>query len=77
MSPLTTFVAPTLTPTAYICSSNTYHLPPQESYERAVQLLKTHSVEHRRLAEALLKHETLTADEIRLAVAGKTISKKL
>ncbi|XP_064397881.1 uncharacterized protein LOC135344579 [Halichondria panicea] len=49
----------------------------KESYERAVQLLKTHSVEHRRLAEALLKHETLTADEIRLAVAGKTISKKL
>ncbi len=49
----------------------------QESYERAVQLLRTHSVEHRRLAEGLLKYETLTAAEIKLVVAGKTVSKKL
>ena len=35
-----------------------------ESYDRAVKLLKTHSVAHKKLAEALIERETLDADEI-------------
>ncbi|XP_072020022.1 ATP-dependent zinc metalloprotease YME1L1-like [Amphiura filiformis] len=48
----------------------------EESYQRASSLLKTHSKEHRRLAEALLKHETLSADEVELAIKGKKIKSK-
>merc|ERR1719231_1027325 len=36
----------------------------QDSYNRAMALLSKHEREHHRLAEALLLHETLTADEM-------------
>ena len=49
----------------------------QESYERTKRLLKERATEHKRLAEALLKYETLTADEVKLVIANKTLNKKL
>lgn len=49
----------------------------KESRERAQNLLRQYSVEHRRLAEALLKHETLSVDEIRLVIGGKPLQRKL
>ncbi|KEP61006.1 UNVERIFIED_CONTAM: ATP-dependent metallopeptidase HflB subfamily protein [Hammondia hammondi] len=42
-----------------------------ESYARARRLLEEKRDELTRLAEALLEHETLSAEEVRLAVAGK------
>ncbi|PHJ17248.1 atp-dependent metallopeptidase subfamily protein [Cystoisospora suis] len=42
-----------------------------ESYLRAKNLLQDKQEELQRLAEALLEHETLSAEEIREAVAGK------
>lgn len=41
-----------------------------ESYERAKSILKTHSKEHKALAEALLKYETLDADDIKSILTG-------
>ncbi|CAI8017210.1 ATP-dependent zinc metalloprotease YME1L1 [Geodia barretti] len=49
----------------------------QESRERAVNMLKQYSVEHRRLAEALLKYETLSVDEIKVVVSGKPLDRKI
>ncbi|XP_022106153.1 ATP-dependent zinc metalloprotease YME1L1-like [Acanthaster planci] len=43
----------------------------KDSYERAKSILKTHSKEHRQLAEALLRYETLTAEEIGDLLQGK------
>jgi ATP-dependent metalloprotease len=43
----------------------------QESYERAKNILKTHQREHKMLAEALLKYETLDAEDIKAIMAGK------
>ncbi|XP_075224249.1 ATP-dependent zinc metalloprotease YME1L isoform X2 [Lycorma delicatula] len=43
----------------------------QESYERAKAILKTHQKEHKMLAEALLKYETLDAEDIKAIMAGK------
>ena len=40
-------------------------------------MLKQYSVEHKRLAEALLKYETLSVDEIKLVVGGKSLDRKL
>ena len=37
----------------------------QESYDRAKSILKTHSVELKLIAEALLTHETLDVDQIK------------
>lgn len=37
----------------------------QESYDRAKSILKTHSVELKLIAEALLAHETLDVDQIK------------
>ncbi|XP_074107290.1 ATP-dependent zinc metalloprotease YME1L isoform X1 [Cotesia typhae] len=37
----------------------------QESYDRAKSILKTHAKEHKLLAEALLKYETLDAEEVK------------
>ncbi|XP_077861836.1 LOW QUALITY PROTEIN: ATP-dependent zinc metalloprotease YME1L1-like [Saccoglossus kowalevskii] len=45
----------------------------KDSYERAKNLLKTHSREHHSLAEALLKYETLSSDEISTILRGKLI----
>jgi ATP-dependent metalloprotease len=41
-----------------------------DSYERAKNILKTHAKEHKALAEALLKYETLDADDIRAILSG-------
>ena len=43
----------------------------QESYERAKVILKTHSSEHKALAQALMKYETLDKDDITSIVEGK------
>jgi len=43
----------------------------QESYERAKNILKTHQREHKMLAEALLKYETLDAGDIKAIMSGK------
>jgi hypothetical protein len=48
----------------------------QESYERAKNILKTHQREHKMLAEALLKYETLDAEDIKLIMAGKETADK-
>ncbi|XP_044589359.1 ATP-dependent zinc metalloprotease YME1L isoform X2 [Cotesia glomerata] len=37
----------------------------QESYDRAKSILKTHAKEHKLLAEALLKYETLDVEEVK------------
>ncbi|XP_054276537.1 ATP-dependent zinc metalloprotease YME1L-like [Macrosteles quadrilineatus] len=47
----------------------------KESYERAKNILIAHKDKHRELSEALLKYETLDADEISLIMEGKTIRK--
>ena len=49
----------------------------KEAHERAYQILKSHSVEHKRLAEALLKYETLDAQEIKHVIAAKKISRNI
>lgn len=41
------------------------------SYERAMRVLKTHETELHRLAKALLAHETLTGEQVRLAIKGE------
>lgn len=46
-----------------------------EARERAKQILKEHIGELEILAKALLKYETLTGDEIRDVLAGKTLEK--
>ncbi|XP_034428859.1 ATP-dependent zinc metalloprotease YME1L1-like isoform X2 [Hippoglossus hippoglossus] len=45
----------------------------KDSYERAKNLLKTYSKEHKKLADALLAHETLDAKEIKLVLEGKSL----
>ncbi|XP_043960033.1 ATP-dependent zinc metalloprotease YME1L1-like isoform X2 [Gambusia affinis] len=43
----------------------------KESYDRAKNLLKTYSKEHKKLADALLTYETLDAREIKMVLEGK------
>lgn len=45
-----------------------------ESYLRAKQILKLHAKEHKALAEALLKYETLDADDIKAILGGEKTS---
>ena len=45
----------------------------QDSYERAKNILKTYSDEHKKLADALLTYETLDAKEIKLVMEGKAL----
>lgn len=45
----------------------------KDSYERAKNLLKTYSKEHKKLADALLTYETLDAKEIKLVLEGKSL----
>lgn len=42
-----------------------------DSYERAKAILKAHGKEHKALAEALLKYETLDAEDIKAIMAGE------
>uniref|UniRef100_A0A2P2I4B5 ATP-dependent zinc metalloprotease YME1 homolog n=2 Tax=Hirondellea gigas TaxID=1518452 RepID=A0A2P2I4B5_9CRUS len=48
----------------------------QESYERARTILRTHAKEHKALAEALLKYETLDAADIKAILDGRSMSKE-
>ncbi|XP_060855852.1 ATP-dependent zinc metalloprotease YME1L isoform X1 [Metopolophium dirhodum] len=43
----------------------------QESYERAKSILNVHHKEHKLLAEALLKYETLDADDVKALLSKK------
>ncbi len=47
----------------------------QESYERARTLLKSHSAELHALSQALMKHETLDSNEIKVIMEGKQLDK--
>lgn len=48
----------------------------RDSYERAKVLLKSRAKEHRNLAEALLRYETLDAKEIQLVLEGKALNSR-
>lgn len=48
-----------------------------DSYERAKTILQTHAKEHKALAEALLKYETLDADDIKTILSGDKKSSKV
>lgn len=48
----------------------------QESYERAKNILKKHAKEHKILAEALLKHETLNSDDVKAILNEKSGKEK-
>ncbi|XP_008293509.1 ATP-dependent zinc metalloprotease YME1L1 isoform X2 [Stegastes partitus] len=45
----------------------------KDSYERAKNILKTYSSEHKKLADALLTYETLDAKEIQMVLEGKSL----
>jgi len=45
----------------------------QESYDRARVILKAHQSEHKQLAQALLKYETLDAEDVRAILDGKPL----
>lgn len=45
----------------------------QDSYDRAKNILKTYSKEHKTLADALLRYETLDAKEIKMVLEGKSL----
>ncbi|KAK3858124.1 hypothetical protein Pcinc_018365 [Petrolisthes cinctipes] len=49
----------------------------QESYERAKTILKVHAREHKALADALMKYETLDADDIKAILDGRPVTKEL
>lgn len=46
----------------------------QESYERAKCILKTHAREHKALADALLKYETLDVEDVKAILCGTPLS---
>lgn len=45
----------------------------KDSYDRAKNILKTYSKEHKKLADALLTYETLDAKEIQTVLEGKSL----
>ncbi|XP_035507740.1 ATP-dependent zinc metalloprotease YME1L1 isoform X2 [Morone saxatilis] len=49
----------------------------KDSYERAKNLLKTYSKEHKTLADALLRYETLDAKEIQMVLEGKSLDHQI
>lgn len=49
----------------------------QDSYNRAKNLLKTYSKEHKKLADALLTYETLDAKEIQKVLEGKLLDQQI
>lgn len=49
----------------------------QEGYEYARDLLTNNQAKHKALAEALLKYETLTRDEMRDVIAGKKLNRTI
>lgn len=53
-----------------------FRLFSQESYERAKAILKAHSKEHKLLAEALLKYETLDIEDIKSILNNSEVPAK-
>ncbi|KAG7524319.1 ATP-dependent zinc metalloprotease YME1L1 isoform X2 [Solea senegalensis] len=49
----------------------------KDSYERAKNILKTYNKEHKTLADALLRYETLDAKEIQLVLEGKSLDHEI
>lgn len=49
----------------------------QESYERAKTILKNRAREHKALADALMKYETLDADDIKAILDGRPVTKDM
>uniref|UniRef100_A0A7G3AZ04 Putative secreted metalloprotease n=2 Tax=Lutzomyia longipalpis TaxID=7200 RepID=A0A7G3AZ04_LUTLO len=47
-----------------------------DSYERAKAILKAHPKEHKALAEALLKYETLDSEDVKAIMGGSKISQE-
>jgi len=47
----------------------------QDAYQNAKKILREHESELHLLAKALLEYETLTAEEIKLVISGKTLKK--
>lgn len=47
-----------------------------ESYERAKNILKTHNKEHKLIAEALLTHETLDANDVKELLTSNTLLRR-
>ncbi|CAG5005627.1 unnamed protein product [Parnassius apollo] len=47
-----------------------------ESYERAKAILRTHAKEHKALSDALLKYETLDADDIKAIMGGEKLKRE-
>lgn len=45
-----------------------------ESYERAKSILRAHAREHKAIADALLKYETLDADDIKAIMTGERVN---
>uniref|UniRef100_A0A674NVS3 ATP-dependent zinc metalloprotease YME1L1 n=1 Tax=Takifugu rubripes TaxID=31033 RepID=A0A674NVS3_TAKRU len=45
----------------------------KDSYDRAKSILKKYSEEHKKLADALLRYETLDAKEIQMVLEGKSL----
>ncbi|KRY90966.1 ATP-dependent zinc metalloprotease YME1 -like protein [Trichinella pseudospiralis] len=48
----------------------------QESYERAMKILKSHAATHKRLAECLIERETLDAADLEAVIKGEPLPKK-
>ena len=48
----------------------------KESYDRARNLIKTHHSELKSLASALMKYETLDADDTKTILEGKKLASK-
>ncbi|CAH2056616.1 unnamed protein product, partial [Iphiclides podalirius] len=47
-----------------------------ESYERAKAILRNHAKEHKALSDALLKYETLDADDIKAIMGGEKLKRE-
>eukprot|EP00794_Sanderia_malayensis_P003335 gene3335-3824_t len=48
-----------------------------DAYNRAKHILTTNAVQHKRLAEGLLLHESLDSDEVKLVIQGKALPTKV
>ncbi|CAH0551986.1 unnamed protein product [Brassicogethes aeneus] len=70
------FAGETLGPSTNELIDNEIRRILSESYDRARQILKAHAKEHKALAEALLKYETLDAEDIKAIMAEKTVTEK-
>lgn len=49
----------------------------KDSYDRAKNILRTYSKEHKKLADALLTYETLDAKEIQMVLEGKSLDHEI